>query len=174
MLYVNVCCLLSKSHLTLCSPKDCGQPGSSVLGISQARTLVQFSAVAQLCLTLCNPMDCQTSLSINNFWSLPKLTSIELVMPSNHLILCLPFLLLPLIFLSIRVFSNESALCIKWSKYWSLSFNISPSNEHPGVISCRMDWLDLFAVQGSLKSLLQDHSSKTSILLHPAFFIVQL
>ena len=174
MLYVNVCCLVSKSHLTLCNPKDCGQPGSSVLGISQARILVQFSSVAQLCPTLCNPMDCQTSLSINNFWSLPKLTSIELVMPSNHLILCLPFLLFPLIFSSIRVFSNESALCIKWSKYWRLSFNISPSNEHPGVTSCRMDWLDLLAVQGSLKSLLQHHSSKTSILPHPAFFIVQL
>ena len=95
-------------------------------------------------------------------------------MPSNHLILCHPLLLLPLIFPSIRVFSNESALCIRWPKYWSFSFNYSPSNEHPGLISFRMDWLDLLAVQGTLKSLLQHHSSKASILLHSAFFIVQL
>ena len=95
-------------------------------------------------------------------------------MPSNHLILCRPLLLLPSIFPSIRVFSNESALCISWPKYWSFSFNISPSNEHPGLISFRMDWLDLLAVQGTLKSLLQHHSSKASILQHSAFFIVQL
>ena len=100
--------------------------------------------------------------------------SIELVMPSNHLILCRPLLLLPSIFPSIRVFSNESALCIRWPKYWSFSFNISPSNEHPGLISFRMDWLDLLAVQGTLKSLLQHHSSKASILLCSAFFILQL
>src|SRR5574340_778653 len=100
--------------------------------------------------------------------------SIESVMPSNHLILCRPLLLLPSIFPSIRVFSNESALHIRWPKYWSFSFNISPSNEHPGLISCRMDWLDLLAVQGALKSLLQHHSSKPSILQHSAFFIVQL
>ena len=99
---------------------------------------------------------------------------IELVMPSNHLILCHPLLLLPLIFPSIRVFSYESALRIRWPKYWSLSFNISPTNEHPGLISFRMDWLDLLAVQGTLKSLLQHHSSKASILCHSAFFIVQL
>ena len=99
--------------------------------------------------------------------------SIESVTPSNHLILCYPFLL-PLIFPSIRVFSNESALHIRWPKYWSFSFNISPSNEHPGLISFRMDWLDLLAVQGTLKSLLQHHSSKASILLRSAFFIVQL
>ena len=99
---------------------------------------------------------------------------IELVMPSNHLILCRPLLLLPSIFPNIRVFSNESALHIKWPNYWSFSFNISPSNEHPGLISFRMDWLDIFAVQGTLKSLLQHHSSKTSILMHSAFFIVQL
>ena len=116
---------------------------------------------------------CQASLSITNSRSLPKLMSIELVMPSNHLILCRP-LLLPSIFPSIRVFSNESALRIKWPKYWSFSFNISPSNEHPGPISFRMDWFDLLAVQGTLKSLLQHHSSKASILLHSAFFIVQL
>ena len=100
--------------------------------------------------------------------------SIELVMPSNHLILCCPLLLLPSIFPSIRVFSNESALCIRWPKYWSFSFNISPSNEHPGLMSFRMDWLDLLAVQGTLKSLLQHHSSKASILQHSALFIVQL
>ena len=100
--------------------------------------------------------------------------SIELVMPSNHLILCRPLLLLPSIFPSIRVFSNESVLRISWPKYWSFSFNISPSNEHPGLISFRMDWLDLLAVQGALKSLLQHHSSKASILQRLAFFIVQL
>ena len=106
--------------------------------------------------------------------SLPKLMCIESVMPSNHLILCRPLLLLPSIFPSIRVFSNESALHIRWPKYWSFSFNISPSNEHPGLIFFRMDWLDLLAVQGTLKSLLQHHSSKTSILQHSVFFIVQL
>ena len=100
--------------------------------------------------------------------------SIESVMPSNHLILCYPLLLLPSIFPSIRVFSNESALRTKWPKYWSFSFNISPSNEHPGLISFRMDWLDLLAVQGTLQSLFQHHSSKASILLHSALFIVQL
>ena len=99
--------------------------------------------------------------------------SIESVMPSSHLILCRPLLLLPSIFLSIRVFSNESAPHIRWPKYWSFSFNISPSNEYPGLISCRMDWLDLLAVQGTLKSLLQHHSSKASILLRSAFFTVQ-
>ena len=104
----------------------------------------------------------------------PKPMSIELVMPSNQLILCRPLLLLPPIFPSIRVFSNESALHMRWPKYWSFSFNISPSNEHPGLISFRMDWLDLLAVQGTLKSLLQHHSSKASILLHAAFFTVQL
>ena len=100
--------------------------------------------------------------------------SIDLVMPSNHLILCRPLPLLPSVFPSIRVFSNESTLCIRWPKYWSFSFSISPSHEHPGLISFRMDWLDLPAVQGTLKSLLQHHSSKASILLHSAFFIVQL
>ena len=106
----------------------------------------------------------QASLSITNSQSLPKLMSIELVMPSNHLILCHPLLLLPSIFPSIRVFSNESALHIGWPRYWSFSFNISPSNEYPGLISFRMDWLDLQAVQGTLKSFLQHHSSKASIL----------
>ena len=107
---------------------------------------------------------CQTYLSITNSQSLPKPMSNESVMPSNHLILCHPLLLLPSIFPSIRVFSNESALHIRWPKYWSFSFSITPSNEHPGPISSRMDWLDLLAVQGTLKSLLQHHSSKASIL----------
>ena len=116
----------------------------------------------------------QSSLSITKSWSLPKLISIESVMPSNHLILCHPFLLLPSTFPSIRVFSNESALCIRWPEYWSFSFNISLSKEHSGLISFRMDWLDLLAVQGILKSLLQHHSSEASILWHSAFFTVLL
>ena len=107
-------------------------------------------------------------------WSSPKHMSIESVMPSNLLILCHPLLLLPSIFPSIRVFSNESAFRIRWPKDWSFSFNISPSNEHPGLSSFRMDWLDLLAVQGTLKSLLQHHSSKASILWRSAFFILQL
>ena len=114
----------------------------------------------------------QASLSITKSWSPPKPTSMELVMPSSHLILSHPLLLLPSIFPNIRVYSNESALRIRWPKYWNFSFNISPSNEHPGLIF-RMDWLDLLAVQGTLKSLLQHHSSKASILQHSAFFIVQ-
>ena len=116
----------------------------------------------------------QASLSITNSWSLLKLMSITSVMPSNHLILCHPLLLLPSIFPSIRVFSNESALSIWWPKYWSFSFNISPSSEYSELISFRMDWLDLLVVQGTLKSLLQHHSSKVSILQCSAFFIVQL
>ena len=116
----------------------------------------------------------QASLSITNSRSLPKLMSIELVMPSNHLILCCSLLLLPLIFPRIKVFSNESALHIRWPKYWSFSFNISPSNEYPGLISFRMDWLDLLAAQGTLKSLLKHFSPNSSILLHSAFFIVEL
>ena len=120
-------------------------------------------------------MNCSTpGLPVHH--QLPEFTqlmSIESVMPSNHLILCHP-LLLPSVFPSIRVFSNESALCIRWPKYWSFSFNISPSNEHSGLISFRMDWLDLLAVQGTLKSLLQQHSSKASILRRSAFFIVEL
>ena len=116
----------------------------------------------------------QASLSITNSRSSPKLMSMESVMPSNHLILCRPLLLLPSIFPSIRVFSNESVLHIRWPKYWSFSFSISPSNEYSGVISFRMDWLDLLAVQGTLKSFLQYRSSKASILWGSAFFIVQL
>ena len=117
---------------------------------------------------------CQASLFITNSWSLLRIMSIESVMPSNHLILCHPLLLPPSIFPSIRVFSSESALRIRWSEYWSFSFNISPSNEHAGPISFRMHWLDLLAVQGTLKSLLQHHSSKASFLQCSAFFIVQL
>ena len=116
----------------------------------------------------------QVSLSITNSRSLLKLMPIELMMPSSHLILCRPLLLLPPTPPSIRVFSNESTLCMRWPKYWSFSFSVSPSNEHPGLISFRMDWLDLLAVQGTLKSLLQHHISKASILQHSAFFIVQL
>ena len=116
----------------------------------------------------------QASLSITNSWSLLKLMSIELVMPSNHLILYRPLLLPPSIFPSIRVFSNESVLHIRWPKYWSCSFSISPSNEYSGLISFRIDWLDLLAAQGTLKSLLQHHSAKASILWCSAFFIVQL
>ena len=114
---------------------------------------------------------CQASLFITNSWSLFKLMAIKSVMPSNHLILCYPFLLLPSIFASIRVFSNESVLPIKWPKYWSFSFSISPSNEYSGLIFFTIDWFDLLAVQGTLKSLLQHHSSKASILHCSAFFI---
>ena len=117
---------------------------------------------------------CQASLSSTNSRSLLKLMSIESMMTSNHLILCRPLLLSPSIFPSIRVFSSESSLRIRWPKYWNFSFNISPSNEYSGVISFKMDWLDLLAVQGTLKSLLKHHSSKTSILWHSAFFTVQL
>ena len=117
---------------------------------------------------------CQASLSITNSQSLLRLMSIKSVMPSNHLILCRPLLLLPSIFPSIRVFSNESVLHIRWPKYWSFSFNISPSKEHSALISFRMDWLDLLAVQGTLKSLTQHHSSKASTLWCSAFFTVEL
>ena len=117
---------------------------------------------------------CQASLFITSSQSSLRLSSIETVMPLSHLILCRPLLLLPPIPPSIRVLSNESTLCMRWPKYWSLSFSISPSKEHPGLISFRMDWLDLLAVQGTLKSLLQHHSSKASILQHSAFFTVQL
>ena len=116
----------------------------------------------------------QASLSITNSWSLLKLMSIKSVMPSNHLILCRPLLLPPSVFASIRVFSNESALHIRWPKYWSFSYSISPSNEYSGLISFRMHWLDLLAVEGTLKSLLQHHSSKAPILWSSAFFMVQL
>ena len=135
---------------------------------------VQFSSVAQRVQLFMTPWvaACQASLSITNSWSSLKLRSVKSVMPSSHLILCRPLSLLPPIPPSIRVFSSESTLRMRWLKYWSFSFSISPSNEHPGLIS--MDWLDLLAVQGTLKSLLQHHSSKASILHRSAFFIVQL
>ena len=138
--------------------------------------LVQLSSVAQSCPTLVTPWTTahQASLSITKTWRLPKLMYIELVMPSSHLILCCPLFLLPAIFPNNRVFSNESALRIRWPKYWSFNFNISPSNEHPRLISFRIDWLDLLAVQGTLKSLLQHHSLKASVLWHSAFLIVKL
>ena len=138
-------------------------------------SIIQFSSFRSLsCVRLfVTPWSAarQASLSITNSQSLPKLMSIESVMPSNHLILCRPLVLLPSIFPSIRVFSNESALHIRWPKYWSFSFNIT---EHSGLICFRMDWLDLLAVQGTLKSLIQHHSSKASILWRSAFFTVQL
>ena len=152
-------------------PKNWGK----IIRVSCKRNF-QFSSVAQSCPTFCDPVDCGTPvLPIHH--QLPestKLISIELVMPSSHLILCCPLLLLPSIFPSIRVFSNESALRIKWPKYWSFSFSISPSNEYSGLISFRMDWLDLLAVQGTPERFLQHHSSKASNLWHSAFFIVQL
>ena len=136
---------------------------------------VQFSSVAQPCLTLCDPWTaaCQASLSITNSQILLKLMSIELVIPSNHLILCPPLLLLSSIFPSIRDFSNASVLHIRWPKYWSFSFSISPSKEYSGLISFRLDWFDLHTVQGTLNSL-QHHRTKASILWHSAFFMVQL
>ena len=134
----------------------------------------QFSSVAQSCPTLCDPMNhSMPCLSITRSRSPPQPMSTESVMPSNHLILCYPLLLLSSIFPSIGVFSNELALCIRWPKHWSFSLNIRPSNEHPGLISFRMDWLDLLAIQRILKSLLQHHTSKASILWRSAFFTVQ-
>ena len=147
--------------------------GSNHLVICEDVKAIQFS-----CSVVSNsfqPHELQhASLSITNSQSLPKLMSIESVMPSNHLILCHPLLLLPPISPSIRVFSSESTLRMRWPKYWSFSFSISPSSEHPRLISFRMDWLDLLAVQGTLKSLLQHHTSKASILRHSAVFTVQL
>ena len=194
--------LAAQSCPTFCNPIDCSPPGSSVHEILQARILewmpfpspedvsdpgihlgtpvlqaVQFSSVQSLSRVwlFVTPWTAapQASLSITNSWSLLKLMSIESVMPSNHLIFCCPLLLLPSIFPSIRPYSNESVLRIRWPEYWSFSFNISLSNEHSGLISFRMDWLDLLAVQGTFKSLFQHHSSKASILWYSAFFIVQ-
>ena len=176
---------------------DCSPSGPSVCGILQARILewaaIPLSRRSASCYLRCHlkissvqslscvwlfatpwTAACQASLSLTSSQNFLKLMSIKLVMPSNHLILCRPLLLPPSICPSIRVFANESVLRIKWPKYWSFSFSISPSNEYSGLISFRMDWLDLFAVQGTLKSLLQHHSSKASILQHSAFFIVQL
>ena len=140
------------------------------------RGLCCCCSVSQSCPTLCNPMDCSTpSYSVLHYLlSLLKLMSTESVMPSNHLILCHPLLLLPSILPSIKVFSNDLALCIRWPKYCSFSISLGPSNEYSGLISFKIDWFDLLAVQGTLKSLLQHHSSKASMLQHSAFFIVQL
>ena len=137
---------------------------------------IQFSSVTQSCPTVCDPMNHthQASLSITNSRSLLKPMPIESVGPSSHLVVCRPLLLLPPIPPSIRVFSNESTLCMRWPKYWIFSFSISPSNEHPGLISFKMDWLDLLVVQGTLKSLVQHHSSKASIFRCSAFLTVQL
>ena len=139
-------------------------------------TSVDILLFSQSCPTLCNPwtIALQASLSFTISQSLLKLMPIESVMPSNHLILCLPLLLLPSLFPSIRVFSSESTLRMRWPKYWSFSFSIISSKEHPGLISFRMDWLDLLSVQGTLRSLLQHHSSKASILQRSAFFTIQL
>ena len=137
---------------------------------------VQISSVAQSCLTLCDPMDCSTP-GLHVHHQLPSLThimSFELVIPSNNLIFCRPLLLLPSIHTSLRIFSNESILCIRFPKCWSFSFNINPSNEYSGLISFRVDWFDLLAVQGTHKGLLQNHSSKASVLRHSAFFTVQV
>ena len=135
---------------------------------------VQFSCSCVWLFVAPQTVAYQACLFFTNSWSLLKLMSTESVIPSNHLILCCPLLLLPSIFSSIRVFSNESVLCVRCPKYWSFSFNISPSKEHSGLILFRIDWFDLLAVQGTLKSLLQHHSSKTSILWCSAFFMVQL
>ena len=183
-------CLLSTvSHLFICAlsehPSSCLQgfsshPSSQALwnATLSTKTPVQCSSVQPLsCIRLFGTSWTaarQASLSITNSWSHPNPWSIVSVMPSNHLILCHPLLLLPSMLPSIRVFPNESALRMRWPKYWSFSFNISPFSEYPELISLRMDWLDLLAVQGTLKSLLQHHSSKASILLRSAFFIVQL
>ena len=143
------------------------------LYFTNAITSVQFSSVTQLQPTLCDPMNCSpASLSITNSWSLLKLMSIELVMPSNHLFLCRPLFLPPSMIPRIRVFSNESVLCIRWPKYWSFNFSISPSSEYSGLISFKIDWLDFLAVQGTLKSLPRHHSSKVTILWRSAFFLV--
>ena len=169
---VSTCCLRIIIHSILFySIIKC--PGWRVSYI--IKLSIQFSSVAQLCLTLCKPMDCSTpGFPIHHqlLELTPKLMSIESVMPSNHLILCRP--LPPSVFPTIRVFSKESVLHIRWPKYWSFSFSISPSSEYLGLISFRMDWFDLVEVQGTLKSLLQHHSSKASILRLSAFFIVQL
>jgi len=155
--FLNPACTSGRSQFTYCWSL------SSVQSLSHVRLFAAPWTAAH-----------QASLSITNYWSSLKLMSIESVMPSNHLILCRSLLLLPSIFPSIRVFANELVLQGRWSKYWSFSFSISPSNEYSGLISFRMDWLHLLAVQGTLKSLLQHHSSKASILQRPAFFIVQL
>ena len=159
--------VMPSNHLILCHPFLLLPSIFPSISSVQSLSRVRFSATPWTAAR-------QASLSITNSRSLPKPMSIELVMPSIHLIHCHPLLLLPSFFPSIRVFSNESALCFRWPKYWSFSVSISPSNEHSGLISFRKDWLDLLAVQGALKSLLQHHSSKASIFLFSAFFIFLL
>ena len=151
-------------------------PSFRTLGLILNSLGQRQTGVEASCSTLCTPMDCSTPafLSFTISQSLHKLMSVESVMPINHLTLCHPLLLLPSIFPRIRIFSNESALCIRWPKYWSFSFSISPLNEYSGFISFRIDWFDLLAVQGTLKSLLQQHSSKASILQRSAFFMIPL
>ena len=172
MVQINLFTKQKQSHR--CGKQIYSYQGQKELGREKLGDSVRFSSVAQSCPTLFNPMNHQASLSITNSRSSLRLTSIESVMPSSHLILCHPLFLLPPIPHRVRVFSNESTLPMRWPKYWSFSFSISPSNEHPGRISFRMDWLDLLAVQGTFKSLLQHHSSKASILQCSAFFTVQL
>ena len=155
------------------SEEDLALESGNGLDHSRVFVSVHFSSVAQSCLTP-GTAAYQAFLSITNSQSLLKFMSIESVMPSNHLILCRPLLFLPSILPSLRVFSNGSVHCIRWPEYWSFSLSISPSNEYSGLISLWMDWLDLLTVQGTLKSLLQHHSSKASILRPSAFFIVQL
>ena len=189
LLYTKPAAVKSPVLRSPCSPRDsqdsCPAPqfkiiNSLVLSCLYSPTLtsiyVQFSSVQSLrrVLLFATPWATahQASLSVTNSWSLLKLMSIESVMPSNHLILCRPLLFLPSILPSIRVFSKELVLCIRWPKYWSFSFSISPSNEYSGLISFRMDWLDLLAVQGTLKSLIQHHNSKASVLRCSAFFTI--
>ena len=158
-------------------PPDVFFSSDTVVYISRCLSCsVQSSSVAQSCPTLCNPMECSTpGFPVHHqLLEFPKLMSIDPVMPSSHLILCHPLLLLPSIPTIIRVFSNESPPHMRWPKYWSSSFSISPSKQHPGLTSFRMDWLDLLAVQGTLKSLLQHHNSKASIFQGSSFFTVQL
>ena len=157
----------------MCGPIDCYFP-SGFCASYDLRSSVQFSRSVVSDSAAPWTAASQASLSFTNFWSLLKFMCIESVMPSYHLILCCPLFLLPSIFPSIRVFSNESVLCIRWPKYWSFSFSISPSNEYSALIFFRMDWLNPLAVQGTLKSLLQHHTSKASILGRSAFFLVQL
>ena len=168
-----------QSQFSISNSASCGEffsnmPGRDCPFFVFPQYAVQFSSVAQSCLTLCNPMDCSMpGFPVHHqFLALAQLISIEFMMPSHHLILCCPLLLPPSIFPIIRVFSKESVLRIRWPEYWSFSFSISPSNEYSGLISFRMNWMDLFAIQGTLKSLLQHHSSKASIIQHSAFFML--
>ena len=173
---VSLCHLKNKNHCVGPHELTASQNVHKVSFPKNQFKIIQFSSVTQSCLTFCNPMDCSTpGFPVHpNSQSSLKLMPTESVMPSNHFILCRPLLLLPLVFLSIRAFSNESVLHIRWPKHWSFSSSISPPNEYSGLISFRIDRFDLLAIQGTLKSLLQHHSSKASVLWHSAFFMVQL